>query len=288
MVDELRREGFHVIGTGSRDPGGTAAAGLVDCNEFHVMDLTDSSQVDGIVQAVRPDYVVHLAAVAFVAHGNVEDFYKVNILGTRHLLSALAGLDVPPAKTLIASSANVYGNATQEAINESVAPSPANDYAVSKLAMEHVAALWQDQVSLVLTRPFNYTGVGQAENFLIPKIVSHFRSRAQVIELGNIDVWRDFGDVRMVANTYRRLLQSSGKSGSRINVCTGTAHSLREVIGICTAITGHQIEIKVNPAFVRGNEVRMLKGDNALLRSLIGPVDGPSLPDTLKWMLAGG
>ena len=288
MVDELRREGFHVIGTGSRDLGSAAAAGLLDCNEFHVMDLTDSTQVDGVVQAVRPDYVVHLAAVAFVAHGNVEDFYKVNILGTRHLLSALSGLDVPPLKTLIASSANVYGNATEEAINESVAPSPANDYAVSKLAMEHVAALWQDQLSLVLTRPFNYTGVGQAENFLIPKIVSHFRSRAQVIELGNIDVWRDFGDVRMVANTYRRLLQSTGKSGSRINVCTGTAHSLREVIGICSEITGHTIEIKVNPAFVRGNEVRMLKGDNALLRSLIGPVAGPSLPDTLKWMLAAG
>lgn len=288
MVDELRREGFHVVGTGSKIDSSTPEAGLAGCDEFHVMDLADRSQVEDVVQAVRPDYVVHLAAVAFVAHGDVEDFYRINILGTRHLLAALAELDAPPIKTLIASSANVYGNATQEAISESVAPFPANDYAVSKLSMEYVAALWQERIPLLVTRPFNYTGVGQARNFLIPKIVSHFQSRERVIELGNVDVWRDFGDVRMVANSYRRLLHSSEKSGTRVNVCTGVAHSLREVIEICSRITGHSIEIKVNPAFVRGNEVRILKGDNSLLRALIGPVEGPSLPETLEWMLAGG
>ncbi|MFZ6649801.1 NAD-dependent epimerase/dehydratase family protein, partial [Undibacterium sp. TJN25] len=114
---------------------------------------------------------------------------------------------------------------------------PANDYGVSKLAMEHVARLWMDQLPITITRPFNYTGVGQADNFLLPKIISHYRRRAPLIELGNLDVARDFSDVRTVVQAYTRLLQHA-PAGQTFNVCSGQAHTLQQVLDIVADLAG--------------------------------------------------
>ncbi|MFS8373185.1 NAD-dependent epimerase/dehydratase family protein [Xanthomonas campestris] len=281
MSQQLKEQGCTVIGVGTRcDGAGTSAT-----DEFWPMDLRDAADVARVVAQAQADYVVHLAAVAFVGHGDADDFYRVNLLGTRNLLQALAASQHRPERVLIASSANVYGNATEGVIDESVTPSPANDYAVSKLAMEYVASLWHERLPLVIARPFNYTGVGQATNFLIPKIVSHFASRASSIELGNTEVWRDFGDVRSVVLAYRKLLQVPAAEGQIVNVCSGVANSLGDIIRICSKITGHDIDVQVNPAFVRQNEVRKLLGSNARLQELIGDWQSLALEDTLRWML---
>jgi len=249
-------------------------------------DLTDAAALNTEMQVLRPDWVVHLAGVAFVGHGEPNDFYRVNLLGTRNLLAALAGCGKRPDCVLLASSANVYGNNTAGMLTEETPPDPANDYAVSKLAMEHMARLWLDKLPIVIARPFNYTGVGQTEAFLIPKIVAHFKRRAEVIELGNLDVWRDFSDVRSVVQAYRRLLELV-PTGEVFNVCSGATHSLREVLALMAAIAGHEIGVRVNPAFVRANEVKTLCGDPSKLRGLIGEREMPPLEETLRWMLAG-
>jgi nucleoside-diphosphate-sugar epimerase len=238
-----------------------------------------------LLAELQPDVIVHLAAIAFVGHGAADAFYQVNLIGTRNLLEAIAACGKTPECVLLASSANVYGNVSEGLLNEQTPPAPANDYAVSKLAMEYMARLWCDRLPIVIARPFNYTGVGQADNFLLPKIVSHFRRKAEVIELGNLDVWRDFSDVRAVVQAYRGLIEAR-PVGQAINVSSGTTHSLREVIGKCSAITGHQLEVQVNPAFVRANEVKTLCGDNAKLRALLPGWETPSLDETLGWMLA--
>jgi nucleoside-diphosphate-sugar epimerase len=248
-------------------------------------DLLDRARLLSVIQAVRPDYVVHLAAISFVAHGDVDAIYRTNVVGTRNLLQALLDAGVTPQGVLLASSANIYGNAAAEVIDESVPASPANDYAVSKLAMEYMARLYMDRLPIILTRPFNYTGVGQAGNFLLPKIIDHFRRRAALIELGNLDVARDFSDVRMVANCYRRLLETPGTAGGVFNVCSGKAYSLMDVLRMAESITGHSMEVQVNPAFVRANEVRILRGARAHLEATIGAVADYPLEETLRWML---
>lgn len=276
---ELVAHGFEVWGTGT-----TAQPGR---ERYLPLDICDPRAVEACIDAVRPRHVAHLAGIAYVGHGDASAIYHTNLLGTRNLLSALASCDVQPASVLLASSANVYGNATSGVLNERAPLQPENDYAVSKLAMEHMARLWMDRLPIVIARPFNYTGVGQSERFLLPKIVAHYRRHAASIELGNLDVWRDFSDVRAVVRAYRRLLEVA-PTGLAVNVCSGRAHSLREVLAMAGAISGHTLEVRVNPAFVRANEVRCLQGDASQLRGLIGELEAPPLESTLRWMFLEG
>ena len=275
MAQELAAAGYRVFGTVM--PGDAAGT------DIFTLDLCDRAAVAAMVEQVQPDVVAHLAGIAFVAHANVDLIYRVNILGTRNLLEALAQQKHRPAAVLLASSANVYGNANVAVIDESVVPAPANDYAVSKLAMEHMAKLWTDRLPIVIARPFNYTGIGQEVNFLLPKIVSHFRNSALEIELGNLAIARDFSDVRMVARSYRRLL-AVGPAGQAFNVCSGVAHSLDNVLEMMSEIAGYNINVNVNPAFVRSQDVLRLVGSNAKLTSVIGQVEPTPLGDTLRWM----
>lgn len=275
MAAELEAQGCEVIGTGrqaSDEPG------------YYQVDMTDTTGLTRLLARIKPDIVVHLAAVAFVGHGVADAFYQVNLIGTRNLLEAIEASGKIPDCVLLASSANVYGNGSEGLLNESAPTRPANDYAVSKLAMEYMAGLWTNRLPIVITRPFNYTGVGQDHNFLLPKIVAHFLRKAERIELGNLDVSRDFSDVRALVSAYRGLLIAR-PVGQTINVSSGVSHSLAEVIDICRTITGHDLVTEVNPAFVRDNEVKTLCGDNTQLRRLIPGWHTPDLKETLQWML---
>ncbi len=247
-------------------------------------DLTDKNKISNEVSAVQPDWVVHLAAISFVGHADDSAFYAVNVVGTMNLLSAVAALPVKPTKVLIASSANIYGNSEASPISEEAPPSPVNHYAMSKLAMEHMALTHAGTLPMVLVRPFNYTGPGQAAQFLIPKLVNHFARKADRIELGNLHVEREFNDVRMVCEAYLALLEK-GIPGETYNVCTGQTHSLRGVIDRLERLTGHQMAVTVNPAFVRANEVHRLCGSPAKLLSCVGELAPYTLDDTLQSML---
>lgn len=274
VAAELERGGYEVHGL--------LSSGIASAANLEHVDLLDADAIRAAVKRIRPWAVIHLAAIAFVAHDDIDAIYHTNVIGTRHLLAALADLSVLPSIVVLASSANVYGNA-EGSLDERTPLSPANDYAVSKVAMEYMARTWSARLPLVFTRPFNYTGVGQDERFLIPKIVGHFRRGERQIELGNLDVWREFMDVRNVAWVYRRLLETRSDADT-FNICSGASHSLREVLAMMARIAGYDIEIRVNPAFVRDNEVLRLEGDPTLLRSRVGVLPQHNLMDTLRWM----
>lgn len=246
------------------------------------VNLLNRAALSARVSEVAPQLVVHLAAISFVAHGDAEEIYSVNVVGTRNLLEALARLPVTPSNVLIASSANVYGNASG-ILGEDASISPQNDYAVSKLAMEMMARQFTDCLPMTIVRPFNYTGVGQSQRFLIPKIVSHFRRRAEQLELGNINVSRDFNDVRNVAEIYARLIALPG-SGEVYNICSGEDQTLLGVLDIMEEIADYRPRIVVNPALVRANEVRRLVGNPAKINSLVGDLPRRRLKETLQWM----
>ena len=282
LAAELQRAGHEVHGLVHKPVPSSPTSSV---SEWHVADLCDAAALKAVVRSVQPEKVVHLAAIAFVAHGDVDAIYSTNLTGTRHLLEALAQSQSSIDSVLLASSANIYGNSTGGVLDEFTQPAPANDYAVSKLAMEFAARLYADRLPIITVRPFNYTGVGQAESFLIPKIISHVRRRAPVIELGNIEVARDFSDVRNVVQLYRRLVETPAAIGQTFNVCSGDAWTLTEVLAMVRQISGHDFEVRVNPAFVRANEVKTLVGNRAKLDAVVGRLPEIALEDTLRWML---
>lgn len=247
-------------------------------------DLGDEQSIQRELANQAITHVVHLAGISSVDHAHESDFYKVNTVGTTILLKALMRGQPGLKSVLVASSANVYGNCEQSPIAETQPPAPVNHYAASKLAMEHMALAYADRLPIFITRPFNYTGPGQSTSFLIPKLVDHFARRAAVIELGNLHVEREFNDVRMVCEAYLRLLEE-GAAGQIYNLCTGLTYSLHQVLSMLQSLTGLDMEVRVNPAFVRTNEVHRLCGDPAKLIRTIGPLPDHPLSDCLSAML---
>jgi nucleoside-diphosphate-sugar epimerase len=103
--------------------------------------------------------------------------------------------------------------------------------------------------------------------------------------LGNLDICRDFSDVRAVAQAYRRLLEAPAAMNRVVNICSGRTVSLQSVLALTERLSGRKMQVAVNPAFVRQNEVHTLGGKPDLLRQLISAWDSPPLEDTLAWML---
>lgn len=271
----LGGQGWNVTGMGSHP----SDDGSVSC------DLTDGESVDKIVSEVQPEFVVHLAAVSFVGRADSAAFYAVNLFGTLNLLQSLARMPRKPKLVIVASSANVYGSNARAVTDESICPAPVNHYGCSKLAMEHMVRTWFETLPLVITRPFNYSGVGQDSQFLIPKIVDHFKLGKRRIKLGNTHVRRDFSDVRDVARAYEAILNSDMQSET-VNICSGVSYSIDQILGDLQSIAGYDIDVQVDPDLVRANEIDELRGSNEKLFDRTGFQPSISLPETLRWMMS--
>ncbi|MGB8326729.1 MAG: NAD-dependent epimerase/dehydratase family protein [Steroidobacteraceae bacterium] len=277
----LRAKGDEVLGVELQGSAAEAEdSATVQC------DLTsDLGSLRSAVNDFRPTHVLHLAALSHVTAFSPLDYYRVNVLGTENLLSLLRECGSPVKKIVIASSANVYGNAASSPIKEATPPSPINHYAASKFAMECIARTEFSRLPIILARPFNYTGRGQSELFLVPKIVRHFVERREFIVLGDTNVARDISDVRFVADAYARLLDTQD-NGFIVNICSGRAVSVRALVDMMSQIAGWPIDVQRDDSLVRVNEVKSLCGANARLREAIGEFSVPPLIDTLTWMYA--
>ena len=119
---------------------------------------------------------------------------------------------------------------------------------------------------------------------LVPKIVSHFKDAKSIIELGNIDVYRDFSAVTFVADSYLKMLESNYKS-EIFNICSGKSISLQEIIGHLESLSGHKIDVKVNQNFVRKNEVTSITGDNEKLLQAFPELKVIDIKNILEKML---
>lgn len=262
----LKKSGYEVVGS-----------------SYKTCDITKKDDLKAVLSNQNIDYIIHLAAISYTAHKNEEEFYRVNTIGTINLLDTILELDLKLSKVILASSAAVYGNQGLEVLNESLCPSPANHYGASKYAMETLAKNYFNKLPIIITRPFNYTGVGQTEYFLIPKMIKHYKEKKKSIELGNLNVCREFNDIGYVCQVYKKLLESD-VMGEVVNISSNKPIELMEVIKIMNELAKYEIKVKVNPAFIRKDEIKSLAGCTKKLFNFIGELKQKSLYKLLKEM----
>lgn len=257
-------------------------------------DLRDQASLDALVAATRPDGVIHLAGISFVPDSfkDPEATLQINLIGTLHLLQALkkAGFAGP---FLYVSSGDVYGRlgALDLPVEEDHLPHPANPYAVSKLAAEALCRQWAqtENFRILVARPFNHVGPGQREDFVLATMarqIVRIRRGLQLpfIQVGDIDVKRDFLDVRDVISAYLHLLDK-GQNGEIYNVCSGKDRVIRDLILTLQRLAGVAAELQQDAARFRPTDQREVVGSNRKLIAATAWKPGHLFDETLKTIL---
>lgn len=249
------------------------------------IDLRDSDRIHREMSAYDPEAIVHLAAISQPTHQPAIDFYAVNALGTEAVLSAASSLN-QLKRIVLASSATVYGDTAKSynTLSEDLPPQPVGHYAISKLAMERVASRFKN-LPLLVVRPFNYTGPGQSDAFLLGKVAALLRQGADSIALGNLELARDFTSLDEVVRVYVACLERCSVHHGVMNICSGHAQSLRGLVDALIEASGRPVEIQISDKFKRGSEVESLCGDVSRMQQWIGFVPKPLGRDDLRRML---
>jgi GDP-4-dehydro-6-deoxy-D-mannose reductase len=258
------------------------------------VDLRDGDSVKRALEGIVPDAVLHLAAISFVPESiaRPRDTYAINLHGTINLLESLRESGFRGV-FLYVSSGDVYGAVPVEElpITEERLPRPRNPYAASKLAAEaycyqlsHIAP-----IRIVIARPFNHIGPGQSERFVLPAIAKQIAEikrggRPAVIEVGNIDVTRDFSDVRDVLRAYLCLIER-GASGSIYNVCSGVERHVGDTLRQMLDFAGVTASISSVSDRLRPNEQTRHYGCNEKLRADTGWCPDISFDQSLRDLL---
>jgi len=238
------------------------------------IDIRDKAALVACLNANPPEAVLHLAALSFVPDSfkAPEATYEVNFLGTLRLLEALAETGFK-GRFLFVSTGDAYGMLAAESlpVSETLPLRPRNPYAVSKVAAEALCYQWSQTgpFEVVMARPFNHIGAGQAPTFAISDFARQIAEisagqRSPVLKVGNIDVTRDFTDVKDVLKAYELLL-SNGRNGEVYNVCSGVERSVRSLVERLLELAGVKAEIQNDPTRFRPSDQPRVCGDHAKL-----------------------
>ena len=223
------------------------------------LDLLDKDSIKDAFGA-KFDYIIHLAAVSF-AMADPTEIKNANEIGTINLLEALGSVKFK--KAIFASSASVYGGGDMPMCENSPL-NPQSVYAESKIFMEEQIA--KSGLPFIIARPFNYTGTGQSENFLIPKIVRHFKDKAHTIKLGNLTPKREYNDINDIVRIYEQLLKLEAND-EIFNIGSGKAYSIEQILQIVHGLSGHDIAVQSDAKFIRANDPALLVCDTAKLQN---------------------
>lgn len=248
------------------------------------VDFSKVSTIAGFLRENDISDILHLGGLSNPTDGDLGGFYQSNAFETDRLLRAAVDIGLR-GRFVVASASSVYGDTGTLAVSEDTPPNPKNHYAASKLLAEVYAQWYKPQIDVSIARISNCIGVGQKENYLVPKLVAAFSKRLKTIVLGNTRVARDFLDVRDSADMLARILAAPPRSVWKINVSSGHATSILDLIGLLKSLTSHSPDIVIDETFMRSGDIEYQVCSNELAMRL-GYAPSYSLAETLTWMLS--
>lgn len=243
-------------------------------------DVTDSEAVTQGVHDLRPDTCVHLAAIAAVAEATREPdrAWNVNLHGTLNVARAVRA-HAPDCLLLYVSSAEIYGGTFRSGLplNEDAVPAPLNTYAATKAAADlALSALAVEGLRCVRLRPFNHTGPGQSEAFVVAAFARQIALIAAgrqppVLRVGSLHPERDFLDVRDVCAAYSACVQrvDSIEPGTILNIASGTPRKIGDVLRDLLDAAGLDAKIEQEPARLRANDIPLACADSSRARAVL-------------------
>ena len=278
LLDRLERDTSAQL-IAWRRPGEPLPAGRSDRGGpicWVTLDLRDRDAVNDAVAKAPPDLIYHLAGAAHVgaSWAKTADTLAINALGTHYLLDAVGRAGLTP-RVLIPSSAYVY-RPSDTPMDEGAPVQPNSPYGFSKLAQEMAGleALAEAGVRVILSRSFNHVGPRQDPAFstssFAKQIAAVEAGKAEpVILVGNLDARRDLNDVRDTVRAYQ-LIAEHGTPGRVYNVCSGVAYSAADVLNGLLRAARVRIDVRVDPARFRPNDMPVVLGNYGRLRDELG------------------
>lgn len=245
---------------------------------LHLADVADADAVARVVAGVQPRALFHLAGMTFVPDTLADPAMtvRVNVLGAVHVFDAVRR-HAPGCRVLAIGSGDAYGDvqADELPVRESCPFRPLSPYGASKASLDLVAQQWaRSGLDVVRARPFNHTGPGQRPTFVCPDFARQLvavarRERPAVLSVGDLDLVRDFSDVRDVVAAYVAACER-GASGEAYNICSGVGRSVRSVLDTLSEIVGVKVRTEVADQRLRPGSVRVLIGSADRLRAATG------------------
>lgn len=258
--------------------------------DFCICDLMDMERVENVISRIEPDIIINLAAVSSVgmSWSIPQGTIQINVVGALNIMEAARKSKKKPKIMLIGSSEEYV--ISDFPMSEDRPLNASNPYGISKTTQEQFAKMYREQYGLKIycVRPFNHTGIGQKESFVLPSFCKQVAEidksgKPGVMKVGNLAVKRDFSHVKDIVRAYRMIAESDDCK-IVYNVGSGKAYSLRDMLEYIIGLNSQKIEIEVDPSRFRPTDQPIICCDYSLIKTQLGWEPKYTVFDALKEM----
>ncbi len=285
LAEEFFNHDYEVFGSDIKSKGN-----LQDNIKFYKADLLSSEEIAKVINEVEPDIIVNLAAISSVGQSwNIPQLtIEVNVVGVINILEAAKNLKKLP-KVLLVGSSEEY-DISNKPIDEETPLNANNPYGISKVTQERFAILYKTQYGMQIycVRPFNHTGVGQRDSFVLASFCKQAAAieksgKSGVIKVGNLSARRDFGHVKDLMKAYRLIVESED-CNTIYNVGAGKAYSLKSLLDYIISLCSQYITIVIDQDRFRPIDNPYICCNNSKIRHELGWKPEYEVFDALKEM----